>query len=100
VVLPYKDATQSGVVAAAYGAGRPVIASAVGGIPEVVIDGYNGLLVPPINPEALANAMEKLILSPELLDRLTQGAKATASGLMNWDRIAAAMHDSYAGLMG
>jgi glycosyltransferase involved in cell wall biosynthesis len=100
VVLPYKDATQSGVVAAAYGAGRPVIASAVGGIPEVVIDGYNGLLVPPTNPEALANAMEKLIVSPELLKSLTEGAKATAAGLMNWERIAAAMRDSYTGLMG
>jgi glycosyltransferase involved in cell wall biosynthesis len=98
VVLPYKDATQSGVVAAAFGAGRPVIASAVGGIPDVVIDGYNGLLIPPSDPVALADAMEKIISVPSLLGKLTAGAAATASGLLNWDRIAAAMASSYSTL--
>jgi glycosyltransferase involved in cell wall biosynthesis len=100
VVLPYKDATQSGVVAAAFGAGRPVIASAVGGLPDVVTDGCNGLLVPPGDAPALADAMERVIRSPELLERLTAGARATAAGALNWDHIAAAMLESYAALQG
>lgn len=47
--------------------GKPVIATAVGGIPEVVIDGQTGIIVPPADPSALAQAIGKLLLNPELL---------------------------------
>lgn len=57
--------------------GLPVITSPVGGIPEVVRDGYNGLLVPPTDIPALANAMQKLIQDEPL--RLQMGANARAS---------------------
>lgn len=57
VVLPYVSATQSGVVQLAFGYGLPVIASRVGGLPEVVRDGETGLLVPPGDPDALAAAI-------------------------------------------
>ena len=57
VVLPYVSATQSGVVQLAFGYGLPVIASRVGGLPEVVRDGETGLLVPPGDPGALAAAI-------------------------------------------
>ncbi|MBN1504074.1 MAG: glycosyltransferase [Candidatus Eisenbacteria bacterium] len=56
-VLPYESATQSGVVQVAFAFDTPVISTAVGGIPEVVKDGVNGLLVPPDDPEALAEAV-------------------------------------------
>jgi glycosyltransferase involved in cell wall biosynthesis len=56
-VLPYKSATQSGVIATAYSFGLPVIASDVGGLGEYVKDGETGLLVPPGDPEALAAAL-------------------------------------------
>ncbi len=42
-------------------AGKPVVATSVGGTPEAVVDGVTGLLVPPRNPEALANAIVKLV---------------------------------------
>jgi len=58
-VLPYTSATQSGVVQVAFAFDTPVISTAVGGIPEVVKDGVNGLLVPPNDPEALAAALLK-----------------------------------------
>jgi glycosyltransferase involved in cell wall biosynthesis len=45
--------------------GVPVIASAVGGLPEVVIDGETGLLIPPGDEEALARALEALLRDPE-----------------------------------
>jgi glycosyltransferase involved in cell wall biosynthesis len=46
--------------------GRPVIACAVGGLPEIVVEGKTGLLVPPKKPMALYKAMEKLLQSPEI----------------------------------
>jgi len=57
VVLPYRSATQSGVVLVAYAGGCPVISTRVGGLPEVVEDGVTGYLVPPENPQALADAI-------------------------------------------
>lgn len=58
-VLPYKQATQSGIIQLSYAFGLPVIASAVGGIPEVVQEGKTGYLVPPNDPEALAKSIIK-----------------------------------------
>jgi glycosyltransferase involved in cell wall biosynthesis len=67
VVLPYTSATQSGVVQLAYGFGRPVITTSVGGLPEVVRDGVTGFLVPPNDPNALAGAIARFYVagSPE-----------------------------------
>lgn len=57
VVLPYRSATQSGIVQIAYNFDRPVITSNIGGLAEVVNDGQTGLLVPPDDPESLARAI-------------------------------------------
>jgi glycosyltransferase involved in cell wall biosynthesis len=57
VVLPYVSATQSGVAQLAFGFGKPVITTRVGGLYEVVQDGVNGLLVPPQDEQALADAI-------------------------------------------
>ena len=56
-VLPYESATQSGVIQIAYSFGLPVIATAVGGLPEVVLDGQTGYVVPPKDEKALAEAV-------------------------------------------
>lgn len=56
-VLPYKSATQSGVIATAFSYDTPVIASDVGGLSEYIEDGVTGLLVPPNDPPALAEAV-------------------------------------------
>lgn len=69
VVLPYRHATQSGVAQAAYGCGRPVVSTRVGGIPDIVEHGVSGLLVPPEDVEALAEALVGFYdneLAPEL----------------------------------
>lgn len=57
VVLPYLSATQSGIAQIAYNFDRPVIATAVGGLAEVIIDGRTGYIVPPGDPAALAAAI-------------------------------------------
>jgi glycosyltransferase involved in cell wall biosynthesis len=49
----------------ALAAARPVVATNVGGVPHVVIDGVNGLLVPPNDPDALGSALEALLRDPE-----------------------------------
>ncbi len=59
LVLPYLSATQSGITQIAFAFDLPVIATKVGGLPEVVIDGETGYLVPPDDPETLAEAVIK-----------------------------------------
>src|SRR5262249_56219583 len=55
--LPYRSATQSGVIQVAYAAGCPVITTRVGGLPEFVAEGKSGYTVPPEDPAALAAAV-------------------------------------------
>ncbi len=59
VVCPYESATQSGIVQIAYGFEKPVIATNVGGLPDVVTDGKTGFIIEPRNSGALAEAVEK-----------------------------------------
>jgi glycosyltransferase involved in cell wall biosynthesis len=56
---------------------KPVVATAVGGIPEVIRDGESGLLVPPSDPDALATALIRLARSPSLRSRLGEAGYAT-----------------------
>jgi len=57
VVIPYVSATQSGIVQLAYGFGKPVVVSRVGGLPEVVEEGVTGYLVPPQDSASISNAV-------------------------------------------
>ena len=63
------------VVLEAMAAGKPVVATSVGGTPEVVVDGVTGLLVPPHNPEAMARAIIRLLKNPELGTRMGRAGK-------------------------
>lgn len=88
VAAPYRDATQSGVVACAFANGRPVVASKAGGLPDMVKDGVNGILVDPNDPSALAEVLSKIISDPGLLARLCAGAAQSAETIMSWDTTA------------
>ncbi|MDE6921268.1 MAG: glycosyltransferase family 4 protein [Lachnospiraceae bacterium] len=59
VVLPYESATQSGIIQIAYGFGKPVIATNVGGLPDVVMDGQTGYIVERGDEKQLADAIVK-----------------------------------------
>jgi glycosyltransferase involved in cell wall biosynthesis len=62
----------------AMAAGRPVVGSNVGGIPEMIVDGVTGTLVPARNADALANALESLVSDPERARRLGAAGRARA----------------------
>lgn len=64
VVLPYNEATQSGVVPVAFNYAKPVIATRVGALIECVNHEQTGLLVPPRDPAALADAIVRLLQNP------------------------------------
>jgi len=57
VVLPYETASGSGIIQIAYSFAKPVVTTLVGALSEVVEDGKTGFLVPPCDPQALADAI-------------------------------------------
>ncbi|MCL6508208.1 MAG: glycosyltransferase [Bryobacteraceae bacterium] len=75
VVIPSHSEGSPNVLLEAMASGVPVVATCVGGIPEIVADGETALLVPPHNPRALAGALARLLRSPEQRARLAQGAR-------------------------
>lgn len=84
VALPYRATTASGLLFAARRFGRAVVATEVGDLAEVVVDGENGLLVPPSSPERLGAATERLLADPSLAERLGQAGRAAAFGPEGW----------------
>ena len=85
VVLPYRSATQSGVAPLAFAAGRSVVATAVGGLPEQVEAGVAGELALPNNPKSLAQAIKRAL---GRLDALSEGARGASS---TWKEVATAL---------
>lgn len=79
LVLPYRSGSQSAVAPMALAQGVPVLSTAVGGVPEVVRDGVNGVIVPPAEPTVISAALESL--SPERLGELAAGALRSAEDL-------------------
>jgi glycosyltransferase involved in cell wall biosynthesis len=75
VVLPYIEASQSGVIPLAYSAAKPVVATNVGGLPEMVEHGRTGYLVNPRDPANLAGALIQLLLDSTLRRQMGSNAK-------------------------
>lgn len=71
-VCPYTDATQSGVIMTSYSLRKPVVATNVGGLGEMVEEGKTGLLVPPKDADALANAITSLLRDDTALDEMAR----------------------------
>ena len=88
VVLPYIDATQSGVTPLAYGFKKPVVVTDVGSLPEIVDEGVTGLIVPPKNPEALAEAIVKLLKDDKLRKGMGENAYRKLKEDLSWDIVA------------
>jgi len=99
LVLPSAYEEMGSVLTEAMALGLPVVASDVGGIPEVVRDGQTGLLVPPGDVDALAAALDRLAADPDLRARLSAEAGARAAGYA-WPRLAARVAAVYAQVRG
>jgi glycosyltransferase involved in cell wall biosynthesis len=84
------------VLLEAMAAGRPVVATRVAGIPDVVRDGENGLLVPERDPEALAKALARLRREPDTRARLAVAARRTAEDTLTWRAAVRAFEEAYA----
>jgi glycosyltransferase involved in cell wall biosynthesis len=67
--------------------GRPIVATTAGGIPEVVVDGQTGLLVPPRDHQAMADAIVRLLSDPELRKRMGAAGAARARTKFSADRM-------------
>jgi glycosyltransferase involved in cell wall biosynthesis len=76
-------------------AGRAVVASRLAGIPDVIVDGVNGLLVPPGDPAALRAALHRLLADQGLRARLGAAARETASR-HGWEAVAVQFEECYA----
>ena len=83
VVLPYIDATQSGIIQIAFGLNKPVITTRVGGLPEVVEHGKTGLLVEKESSQALAQAIIQYYT--DNLEEPFSKAIANTSSQFEWD---------------
>ena len=75
--------------------GRPVVATAVGGLPDAIRDGETGLLVPPGDPTALREAIERLLADADLRERLGAAARAHVEADLSWSTATAAVVSLY-----
>ena len=99
VVLPYREIDQSGVLLAAVAMHRAVIASNIGGFPEIIRDGYNGLLVPPDDVSALSAALERLAQDVHLRLHCEENMQRLSVGALSWDNVAAQTESMYRSLL-
>lgn len=83
------------VCAEAMAHGRPVVAGAVGGLLDLVVDGQTGLLVPPRDVAALREALRRLLDDEPLRRRLGENARARAREKLSWERVTDLTLDAY-----
>ena len=88
------------VIIEAMAAGKPVIATAVSGIPEVVADGETGLLVPPGRPDALAQAILRLAEDPALAGRMGEAGRQRAARQFSTESFTQAVAQLYGHILG
>jgi glycosyltransferase involved in cell wall biosynthesis len=95
VVLPYQHINQSGALMTAMAYGRAIVATDVGGFPEVIENGRNGILVPYGDTEALAKALTNLLRDPDRREELGCAAMADTTTTLSWESISAKTSQAY-----
>jgi glycogen synthase len=94
LVLPSVYEEMGSILVEAMASGLPVVASRVGGIPDVVVDGETGLLVPPGDADALAAALDELVSDPQRRERLAAAARRRARRY-SWSELARRVEELY-----
>jgi len=100
IVLPYARTFQSGVLLAAYAAGRPVVVTDTGGLGEVVEQGKSGFVVPPRDPKALAEGIISVLSDKKLRTAMGERGRVLARTVYSWDSIAARTMELYESALG
>lgn len=95
VVLPYIEASHSGVASLAFGLGTPIIASNVGGLSETIRHNVDGILVPPCDVSTLASAIIRLLGDSKLQLQMQSAALARCQDDLSWSRIASKTLEVY-----
>jgi glycosyltransferase involved in cell wall biosynthesis len=80
--------------------GRPVVATRVGGLLDLVVDGETGIVVPPRDPAALRSALERLLADPDLRRRLGTAGRDRARTHFSWEKVTDATLAAYAEAVG
>jgi glycosyltransferase involved in cell wall biosynthesis len=80
--------------------GRPVVATRVGGLLDLVVDGETGIVVPPRDPAALRSALERLLADPDLRRRLGAAGRERARLHFTWETVTDATLAAYAEAVG
>jgi len=88
VVLPYTEASQSGIIPIAYAFRKPVVATDVGSIPEIADHGETGYIVPPRDPEKLAEAVIDVLTDKQKRKKMGELAYNKARADLSWENIA------------
>jgi glycosyltransferase involved in cell wall biosynthesis len=98
-VMPSLNEALSNVLLESMAAGAAVVATNVGGTAEALVDGKNGLLIPPANPQAMAAAILHLMDNAPLARELGNQARRTISDRFSLDRMVAATESLYDNLL-
>jgi glycosyltransferase involved in cell wall biosynthesis len=99
VVLPYTQTSQSGVLLAAFAAGRPVVVTDTGGLSETVADGFTGFVVPARDAHGLAAAILRVLRDPAAAEAMGRNSAREADTTYSWDRVASLTADLYASVI-
>jgi glycosyltransferase involved in cell wall biosynthesis len=100
LVLPSRSEALGRVLIEAMAAGKPVIGTQIGGIPEVIEDGVTGLVVPPRSPDALAQAIIKILRDPNLAYRIGTAGREQGKVRFSLERHVAEVQRVYERLLG
>jgi len=98
-VLPSLFEGLPATILEAMSCGTPVIASRVGGIPEAIINGINGILVDPGSSEQLRNALEYVLFDPDYRNKLSKAALDTVRKKFSWNNMANQYYELYEALL-
>ena len=100
LALPSRQENAPMAIIEAMAVGKPVVATRVGGVAELVADGETGFLVPPGNARAMADCLTKILASSDLRDAMGQSAQARARGRHGVRQVAAQYRQVYRRILG
>jgi glycosyltransferase involved in cell wall biosynthesis len=99
-ILPYREASQSGVIATSFAVGVPVIVTPSGGLIEQVDNRVNGLIAKSITSEAIADSITEIVQNDILRNKCSRGAKYTAENDLSWTKIAQSFGEVFISILG